>query len=36
MENDSRNIIVYHIFIFHFKAFDDYVILHTLRMPLHT
>ena len=36
-ENDSRNILKFVIFKFnlcHFKAFDDYVTLHNLRMLL--
>ena len=34
-ENDSRNILKFVIGChFHFKAFDDYVTLHNLRMLL--
>ena len=37
MENGSVNIFICHVFNFklcHFKAFDDYIILHNLSMPL--
>ena len=35
MENDSKSLSSVFIFkLCHFKAFDDYVVLHNLRMPL--